>query len=98
MGDATQGGLENECFDVYPNPVRPGYEGVITVDGLIRDSEVKFTDITGNIVFQTVSNGGRAVWNGNDFNGNRVSTGVYFALVADAEGSSTCVTKILLIN
>ncbi|NND93488.1 MAG: hypothetical protein HKN45_01405, partial [Flavobacteriales bacterium] len=98
LGDATDGGLENECFDIYPNPVRPGYEGPITLDGLIQDSEVKFTDVGGNIVFQTFSNGGRVVWNGRDFSGNRVSTGVYFALVSDVEGSSTCISKILFIN
>ncbi|NNC82624.1 MAG: hypothetical protein HKN79_03530 [Flavobacteriales bacterium] len=98
FGDATQGGLENECFDVYPNPVRPGYEGVITLDGLVRDSEVKFTDLAGNIVFQSISNGGRVTWNGRDFSGNKVATGVYFALVSDSEGESSCVTKLLFIR
>lgn len=96
--DATIGIEKNECYDVYPNPVRPDYYGPIAIDGLKAESEVKITDIAGNIVFQTISNGGRAVWHGTDFSGDRVSTGVYFALVSDRDGESSCVSKILFIN
>ena len=96
--DANSGLLENTCYDVYPNPVRPDYSGPITIDGLTRGSNVKITDVAGNLVFQTSSNGGRAVWDGNDFNGRRVSTGVYYALVTAPEAASTCTSKILLVN
>jgi ligand-binding sensor domain-containing protein len=96
--DATAGGLEAQCLDVYPNPVRPEYRGPITIDGLLRDSDVKITDVAGNIVFQMSSNGGRAVWFGQDFSGNRVSTGVYFALVNGPDAEQNCVSKILLIH
>lgn len=98
IGDATGGLLKNECYDAYPNPVRPDYFGPITIDGLVRNSEVKITDIAGNIVFQTITNGGRVTWDGTDFSGNRVSTGVYFALIADREAITTCISKILFIN
>jgi ligand-binding sensor domain-containing protein len=96
--DATAGQIDNECYDVFPNPVRPEYSGPITIDGLARDSRVKITDVTGNLIFQTQSNGGRVVWDGNDFNGRRVSTGVYYALVTSPEAKSTCTSKILLVN
>lgn len=96
--DATTGGIEAQCLDVYPNPVRPEYKGPITIDGLVRDSDVKITDVAGNIVFQMSSNGGRAVWFGQDFSGNRVSTGVYFALVNGPDAEQNCVSKILLIQ
>jgi hypothetical protein len=96
--DANGGVLENECYDVYPNPVRPDYRGPITLDGLMGESEVKITDLSGNIVFQTISNGGRAIWQGTNLSGQRVSSGVYFALVADPDGESTCISKILFIN
>jgi hypothetical protein len=65
---------------------------------LVSDSEVKITDVAGNLVFQTVANGGRAVWNGTDFSGKRVVTGVYFALSSSQDGESSCSAKILLIN
>ncbi len=96
--DATTSSEENECIAVYPNPVRQNYQGPITIDGLVSDSEVKITDVAGNLVFQTVANGGRAVWNGTDFSGKRVVTGVYFALSSSQDGESSCSAKILLIN
>ena len=83
---------------MYPNPVRPDYAGPITLDGLMRDSRVKITDVAGNLVYQTVSNGGRVAWSGNDLQGRRVSTGVYYALVTSPETESTCTSKILIVN
>jgi hypothetical protein len=96
--DATQGTLEATCLDVYPNPVRPGYSGPITFEGMPRDSDVKITDAAGNIVFQMTSNGGRAIWNGQDFAGRAVSTGVYFALVNGPDVEESCVSKVLLVR
>lgn len=73
--DATEG---NNSFDgvyVYPNPVREIFKGEITIDGLMSETIVKITDIAGNLVFETTSNGGRATWDGNDSGGRRVNTG-----------------------
>jgi len=96
--DATGGLIENLCYDVYPNPVRPQYVGPITIDGLMRNSRVTITDVAGNLVYQSLSNGGRVVWDGNDLQGKRVSTGVYYALVSGPEAESTCTSKILVVN
>ena len=97
--DATGGELlEATCANVYPNPVRETYSGPIAITGLARDSDVKITDISGNLVFRTSSEGGQALWNGNNMDGKRVSTGVYLAFSADREGELTCVTKILFIK
>lgn len=96
--DATQGATSNQCSSVYPNPVRENYTGPISITGLLRDSEVRISDARGNLVYSTVSNGGKAVWDGRNLNNERVSTGVYFALSSDREGTSTCVSKILVIK
>jgi hypothetical protein len=98
LGDATQSAATNECTTVYPNPVRENYTGPIAISGLLRDSEVRITDVRGNLIFSTVSNGGKAIWDGTNTNGQRVNTGVYFALSSDVEGESTCVSKILVIK
>jgi hypothetical protein len=98
VSDATQGELSNQCLSVFPNPVRETYTGPISITGLMRDSEVRITDTRGNLVYSTVSNGGKAVWDGLNLNNERVATGVYFALSADREGTSTCVSKILVIK
>ncbi len=98
ISDATAGNGTNECTKVYPNPVRENYSGPISITGLKRDSEVRVTDVRGNLIFKSVSNGGTAIWDGTNTNGARVATGVYFALSSDTEGESTCVSKILVIK
>lgn len=96
--DATTGGSENACALVYPNPVHENYSGPIAISGLVRDSEVKITDVAGNVVFRTTSLGGQAVWPGTDMAGNRVSTGVYLVLVVDRFGNTKCNTKVLVVR
>lgn len=82
----------------YPNPVRPGYAGYISVRGLVKNAVVKITDINGNLVYETIAEGGQAVWNGQDLFGRRPSTGVYLVFSTNDDGSETLVTKILFIN
>ncbi len=94
-GFATRGGESNENVYAYPNPVEQGYDGYIAVRGLVRDAVVKFTDINGRLVYHTRAEGGQAIWNGRDFDGGKVNTGVYLVYVSNDDGSETYVTKIL---
>lgn len=98
QGDATGGEPSNECITVYPNPVRETYSGPITIEGIMRNSDIRITDMRGNLVASLKSNGGRAIWDGKNINGERVATGVYFALVSSESADSECVTKILMIK
>jgi len=98
QGDAALGEFENECNTVYPNPVRETYTGPITIQGLMRNSDVRITDTRGNLVASLTSTGDRAIWDGRNTNGQRVATGVYFALISDESGESTCVSKILMVK
>lgn len=86
--------------DVYafPNPVRPEYEGPIAVKGLMRDAIVKFTDMSGNLVFQTRSLGGQAIWDGRNMAGQRVQPGIYLVFISDNSGYDTLATKIMLMR
>ncbi len=97
-GTATEGANSFQNVYAYPNPVRHSYTGTIYIKGLVRDSEVKITDIAGNIVYQTTSNGGMATWNGKNFDGNRVSTGIYLIFCSNSDGSDTFVSKLLFIK
>ncbi len=83
---------------VFPNPVRPGYQGTIAINGLISNADVKISDIVGNVVYQTKSEGGQATWNGRNISGERVKTGVYLVFCTNDDGSKKYVTKILFIN
>ena len=95
---ATQGNKEFTDVYAYPNPVKHGYEGVVTIKNLVTNSNVKITDVSGNIVFETTALGGQAIWDIKDFNGNRVQTGVYLAFCTNEDGSKSHITKILVIN
>lgn len=101
-GTATAGSERNtiEAY-AYPNPVRPDYTGVIGIKGLARDADVKITDAQGNIVFETKALGGQAIWDGKDFSGRRVASGIYLALstnTKDLDNLDTVVVKILFIK
>jgi ligand-binding sensor domain-containing protein len=97
-GDAIEGLAENTCATVFPNPVNESYTGPVAIDGLVRDSEVKITDVSGNLVYRTTSLGGQALWPATDMEGNRVSTGVYLIFAADQFGNTKCNTKVLVVR
>jgi hypothetical protein len=98
MGTSTEGSDDYSNVYTFPNPVRPDYNGLVTITGLIENSNVKITDIAGNIVYETTSMGGQATWDGKNYYGNRVSTGVYLVFLINEDGSKTHVTKILFIH
>ncbi len=98
MGEATEA---NDVFSdvyVYPNPVRETYDGPVVVKGLVDNTDVKITDITGNLVYKTKSLGGQAIWDGKNLNGNRCKTGVYLVFLTDAQGEQTKITKLMFIH
>lgn len=98
MGEATEGTDNYDEVYVYPNPVRESYSGPIVVKGLLENTDIKITDISGNLVFKTTSLGGQAVWDGKTLNGNRCKTGVYLVFMNDETGETTKVTKLLFIH
>ena len=95
---ATEGGEHFSDVYAYPNPVRPEFDGTIAIKGLLRDSDVKITDVSGNLVYETTSYGGQATWNGKTFDGQRVKSGVYLVFASSEDGSQAIVTKIAVIN
>jgi len=98
--DASQGDLSYSNVKVFPNPVRPDYFGPITIQGIAFNSSVKVTDVAGNLVYQTTSNGGTATWNGQTLQGKRASSGVYliWTSVDDPETKGRKVGKVVFIN
>jgi streptogramin lyase len=98
MGEATAGNDEFKDVYVYPNPVRESYDGPIVVSGLVENTDVKITDITGDLVFKTTSLGGQAIWDGRNQNNNRCKTGVYLVFMTDPTGEKTKIAKLLFIH
>lgn len=82
----------------YPNPVRPEYKGFVTIDGLTANANVKITDLEGNLVFETTSEGGSVIWDTTAFGRHRVASGVYLVLITTKDASETKVTKIMIVR
>jgi len=95
---ATSGGQEFSGVYSFPNPVRDDFSGSVIITGLLRDTNVKITDVSGNLVYETTSTGGQASWDLKTFNGRRVVTGVYLVFCSSADGSQSCTTKILVVS
>lgn len=96
--EATEGKEVHEGVYAFPNPVRPGYDGPIAVTGLVENANVKFTDLAGNLVYETTAQGGTAVWYGKTFGGNEVASGVYLAFSSNRSGEETYIAKIMIIR
>lgn len=94
----TTGSDNMDKVYAYPNPVRENFTGNVTITGLARDSNVKITDVSGNLVYETKSTGGDATWDMITYNGQKVSTGVYLVFCTSPDGSLSTVTKILIIR
>lgn len=94
---AEDSGVYSNVY-AYPNPVKENYNGLITITGLIANTQVKITDLNGNLIYQTVSNGSIATWDGKDVHGRKVSTGIYMAICANEDGTKSTITKIMVIN
>lgn len=106
QGDATEGRRVNNDanIQVFPNPVRPDFNGPITVRGFSTDAIIKITDTSGKLVYETQALGGQATWDGRDYNGRRVQTGVYlvFGSTNPRQGGlaqpDAAIGKILFVN
>ncbi len=98
-GEATEGpDYQQDTVIVFPNPVRPDYNGPIAVNGLYQNASIRIADAYGNVVYEGKALGGQAIWNGKDYNGQRVATGVYFVFSSSEKGDYTKVAKILFIH
>ncbi len=91
-----QDNLENVY--AFPNPVRPGFEGNVTIDGLTNRARVKITDIEGNLVYEEVSQGGSIQWDTRSFAGDKVRSGVYMLFISTQDNIETTVSKIMIIR
>ena len=87
-----------EVTDViaYPNPVADGYQGYVGIKGLVSNSLVRITTVDGSFVTQILSEGGQAVWDLTNINGQRVTPGIYFIFTSDKYGKNRFATKILV--
>lgn len=96
--DASTQSENLSSITVFPNPVRPNFEGILGVKGLIDNATVKFTDLAGRLVYETRSQGGTASWNLNDYTGKRVRGGIYLIIIVSSDRSEKMAGKLAVIN
>jgi hypothetical protein len=92
---ATESAENLENIQVFPNPVPSGYSGPVAISNITTESTIRITDAAGNLIYETVSQGGQAIWNGNDLNGQRAKTGVYLIHIATVDGRQGKTSKLL---
>jgi len=84
----------------YPSPFKIGKtSALLTIDGLIKDSEIKILTISGNLIRRFSSPGGKiAYWDGKNDDGKLVNSGVYLIIAFDSEGNSVATGKVAVVR
>ena len=83
---------------IYPNPVRPEFNGTVKISGLIDKANIKITDIEGNLVYETTSVGGTIEWDTTAFGKYKVASGVYMVFISSDDAVETKVKKVMIIR
>ncbi|MDR1161671.1 MAG: hypothetical protein LBK45_04970 [Tannerellaceae bacterium] len=97
-GDATEGSESYSDVYAYPNPVRPAFNQKVIITGLMENSNVKITDVKGNLIYQTKSVGGQISWDCRSKSSQYVAAGVYLVIAATPEAKESVVTKIAVVQ
>ncbi|MEO9872210.1 type IX secretion system anionic LPS delivery protein PorZ [Ekhidna sp.] len=95
---SSVGGRKHSDVNIFPNPVRPDYQGLVGLTGLANNANVKVTDVNGNLVKEIDANGGSASWNLLDINGSMIRTGIYLFFSSTSDGEETYVGKIAVVR
>lgn len=96
-GTATDGGTTNaDNLFIFPNPVPTNFNGMIAIRGVADNSDVRITDIAGQLVYRTKANGGEAVWNGMDYTGHKAQSGVYLVFAVNKDGTQKTTGKFII--
>lgn len=90
--------FNKDLIKVYPNPVRPEYEGSIQITGLQLNSYVKIISANGRVVHSGKSIGGKYTWDRSLDGGGRAASGIYYILAADSEGKEGVAGKFLIVR
>jgi hypothetical protein len=97
-GTATTGIATYGQVKVFPNPVRPDFTGLVGISGLVEGANVKITDVSGRLFYETRAQGGTASWNLRDYNNVKAQTGIYLIFSTNADGTQTLVSKIAVVE
>lgn len=96
---AVQPLAECDKISIGPNPFIIPADVKVKIDGLVAESTVKILSISGILVAEFETAGGRiAEWDGKDMNGNYVSSGIYIIAGYNKDASQVCTGKIAVVR
>jgi streptogramin lyase len=82
---------------IFPNPIRPDFNGLMTIEGLTDFTEIKISNAAGRVVFSNQVRGGSFTWNVRDLSGKRPIPGVYLIFVIDEIGRERIAGKFVIL-
>ncbi len=96
---AVQPLAECDKITVGPNPFVVPASTKLKIDGLVSESTVKILTISGALVAEFETPGGRiAEWDGKDLYGNYVSSGIYIIAGFNEDASQVCTGKVAVVR
>ncbi len=101
--NATESATNLENVYAFPNPVRPQHlkdpSFRLKIRGLVDGSNLKITDNSGNLVYETTVTGGTAFdWDMTAFGKHKVASGVYIIMVTTKDSEETTVEKVMVVR
>lgn len=87
-------------FDIkcYPQPYDPVYDGDLIIDGLSSEAKIRILTISGDFVKDISSFSRKAVWDGRDYQGNYVSSGIYIISASSTGTGNNGLAKFAIIR
>jgi len=84
---------------IAPNPFHPGIDERVMIDGLVEGSIIKVLSVSGDLVAELESPGGRVgFWDGRTQNGEYAPSGIYFIVAAAPNGSQAATAKLAVVR
>ncbi len=83
---------------VFPNPFLYSRHNQVVIEGLAEATDIKVLGVDGTVVRELETMGGRVSWDGFDYNGNQLGTGVYFVVALESDGSEKGIGKVVIIR
>lgn len=87
-----------DSLKIFPNPVRPGYYGDVTIEGVPAGSTVKILSASGRLVAEIESEGSVARWSARGAGGARVAAGIYNVMVSSSVHGNKSAGKIVILR
>ncbi|SMO83113.1 two-component regulator propeller domain-containing protein [Gracilimonas mengyeensis] len=83
---------------VFPNPFQYSRHNQIVIEGLSGSTQVKILGVDGVVVNELEATGGRISWDGHDYNGNQLGSGVYYVVAYESSGGERGLGKVVIIR